>query len=135
VHLTSRGGFAVLRESFQLSFHELAKRAIFKSLNDRSGALRRHEEHTFAGNKTANVIDLTKKRSLFYGWAQQSQRTYRGSAHIMGWYKNSVPDTKPQLNHQFPPRNPHHEDTADIFIKRVSDRRGPSVSHELGVLS
>src|SRR5688572_9596259 len=104
VNLAPRGWFAVLGECLQLRFDKFAQSAIFKAFNDGSGALRRHEEDTFAGNQTACIINFTEKRGFFNRRAEQSQRTNRGSAHVMGWHKHCVPNTKPQLNHQFPPR-------------------------------
>jgi hypothetical protein len=100
VNLTARGRLSVLRKRFQLSLDEFAQRTIFKAFDYRASALEGHEEDSFPRNEPADVIDLAEKRGLFNGRTQQSNRTYRGSARIVGRCENGVPDTKPQLNHQ-----------------------------------
>src|SRR5688572_32689843 len=104
MNLASCRRLAILGQRFKLGFDELAESAILETFNDGPRPLGRHVENSLSGNETARVIHFTEKRSFFNRRAKQSQRTYRGSAHIMGWHKNSVPDTKPQLDHQFPPR-------------------------------
>jgi hypothetical protein len=82
--LTAGGRLTVLRQGFQLSFHKLPERAILKTFDDGSCPLRRHIEHAFARHQPAGIVDLSKKRGFFNRRTQQSQRTYRGSARVLG---------------------------------------------------
>jgi len=64
VDLAAGRRFAILRERFELGFHEFSESAIFETFDDRSCPLERKVKDSPSRNKLAAVVDFSQQRGF-----------------------------------------------------------------------